>query len=85
MRRQVEAVVVMLVTIFLGLLGLAVFTHTAYQVHIVSPTDTAFDGDMSRLGRDGWKPVTCRRATGDHDVARYECVVARSYRTFGAR
>ncbi|WP_162865819.1 hypothetical protein [Deinococcus wulumuqiensis] len=63
--------------------GLLVFqlTHRpTYEYMTTSPSDYVFEEEMNRLGAQGWKTESCRRATsgsGYGTTASYECIMSR--------
>jgi hypothetical protein len=73
----------LLVVIALALVLATFASKDSYEVDVVSSPDLIFSTDMTKLGSNGWQPVTCRRASDSSDKMAYECVVSRKHRKFG--
>jgi ribosomal protein L40E len=67
--------------ILIGILGILLYSQfkkPSYEYDVVSPSDLSFSDSMNVYGKDGWKAVSCRRATSSStDSASYECVMIR--------
>lgn len=52
--------------------------HPKYEYQTVSPSDLTFTDEMNRLGAEGWKTESCRRASERAtDIFGYECIMSR--------
>jgi len=55
---------------------------TKWEYKIAAPSDSAFEGNMNRLGAEGWEIVSARRATTKNYITGetegiYECILKR--------
>jgi hypothetical protein len=70
--------------LLIGILGILIYSQIkkpSYEYDIVSPSDLIFNESMNEYGKQGWKPVNCRRATssGESSSASYECILVREH------
>lgn len=61
-----------------GLLMFELTHRPTYEYMTASPSDYSFDESMNKLGAQGWKTESCRRATSSSGYsASYECIMSR--------
>lgn len=66
--------------ILLLLLAFQMFHRPKYEYMTASPGDYGFSEEMNKLGAQGWKTESCRRASDGADYSptfSYECVMSR--------
>lgn len=66
--------------ILLVLLAFQMFHRPRYEYMTSSPGDYTFSEQMNKLGAQGWKTESCRRASDGADYSptfSYECVMSR--------